>query len=373
MEPLGLYIHIPFCLSKCPYCDFYSLTFTQKQADAYIKALCRALSLAPCRGQPVNSLYFGGGTPVLLGPEGLGPILGAVQQNFPLSLDCEITLEANPAAMTLDHLQQLRRLGFNRVSMGVQAAEESQLLALGRRHSLAQAQESVAMCHRAGFSNISVDLMLGTPGQTLSSIDRFLEIFGNHVQHISAYLLKIEEGTPFAKEHVETLCPGEELSAALYLHTVEVMEQQGFAQYEVSNFARPNRESRHNLKYWNSQEYLGIGPAAHSFLGGRRMFFPRDLTSFSAAQNPWSLWQQESLGGDFFEYAMLRLRLVAGLDYAEAKTRYPGLSLAPLQREAKLLADHSLVRCGETGISLTPQGFLLSNSVIWRLLRSYDE
>lgn len=372
MEPLGLYLHVPFCLSKCPYCDFYSLIFTPQQADIYTQALCRAIASTPCRGRVVNSVYFGGGTPVLLGEQRLATILSALKSAFSLTDSCEITLEANPAAMTLSTLCQLRQRGFNRVSMGVQAAEDSQLVTLGRRHNLTQAVESVSLCQQAGFSNISVDLMLGTPGQSLASVDTFLSTFGPQVSHISAYLLKIEENTPFARQHIENQCPDEELSAALYLHTVEAMEKWGFSQYEISNFARPGKESRHNLKYWNCEEYLGFGPAAHSFTDGQRRFFPRDLGSFCAASNPWELWQEDGPGGDFFEYAMLRLRLTDGLDYSHLLSRWPGLDLAPLRRQAELLSCHGLVRLWEGGCSLTPQGFLLSNSVIWRLLEPYS-
>ena len=189
-----------------------------------------------------------GGTPVLLG-ERLLEILSAVRRHFAVQPESEITLEANPAAMTFAQLQALREGGFNRISMGVQSASDRELQTLGRRHSFVQAQESVRMAQAAGFRNVSVDLMLGTPGQTAQAIDRFVETFDAlGVRHISGYLLKIEPGTPFARQHVERDCPDEERSAELYLHTVEQMARHGFLQYEVSNFARPGFESRHNLK-----------------------------------------------------------------------------------------------------------------------------
>lgn len=368
----GLYIHIPFCKAKCPYCDFYSVKFTEEQANAYTEAVLRALRQAPQQDGIVDSIYFGGGTPVLLGAERLLSMVMAAKQCFPVSEDCEITLEANPSAMTMEELLKLREGGFNRISIGVQSAVDDQLKALGRLHSAAQARESVELCRIAGFDNISVDMMLGTPGQTEEAVLSFCDNFCPLVEHISAYLLKVEEGTPFGHQHMERFCPDEERSADLYLFAVQELAKRGFEQYEISNFAKNGLYSRHNTRYWDCSEYLGIGPAAHSFWQGERRYFERDLEGFLSANNPWNLWQFDEKGGDFFEYAMLRLRLTEGLLFADCAQRYPDIDLSQLKGQAMELQKHELAVIDENHISLTVDGFLVSNSAIWRLLESYD-
>lgn len=368
MEPIGLYVHVPLCLSKCPYCDFYSLPYTKDRADQYVQAILRSIVCIQEENRPaVNTIYFGGGTPILLG-EHLLDILEALKVVFAVSPDCEITVEANPAAMTLDTLITLRKGGFNRISLGVQSATDKQLHSLGRLHNLAQASESVDFAILAGFSNISVDLMLATPDQTLQDIDKFVELFCNRVSHISGYLLTIEENTPFAKQHIENCCPDEELTAQIYLHTIETLNNCGFLQYEVSNFSKPGFESRHNLKYWNCKEYLGFGPSAHSFRDGVRKFFPRDIESFISAANPWDLFQTECMGGTAFEYAMLRLRLTEGLEFETLLKRFPEYNISKLVCQAKKLEPHGLLTLSKNKIVLTKKGFLLSNSVISHLL-----
>ena len=367
MQPLGIYLHIPFCLSKCPYCDFYSLPYRTDLAEHYCDCLCKAIAAAPSAGRPVDSIYFGGGTPVLLG-EHLNDLLKAVRQQFSVSSDCEITLEANPAAMTCQTLSLLCQGGFNRISMGVQSASDSELLCLGRRHNFAQAVESVQLAQTAGFKNISVDLMLGTPQQTTASIKHFIQTFANlGVPHISGYLLKIEPGTPFARQQIQKFCPDEDQSADLYLYTVEQMQQYGYLQYEVSNFAKPGFESRHNLKYWCCQEYLGIGPAAHSFVEGKRFFFPRDLNAFLSSQNVWELCVPDGNGGDLEEVLMLRLRLCEGISLPALRQQF-SLDTASLAKRARFLQKQGLVHFDGEQLRLTPRGFLISNSLIVDLL-----
>ena len=367
MEPIGIYIHIPFCISKCPYCDFYSLKYQEDTADCYVQKVKQALKNSPAAGRTVNTIYFGGGTPVLLG-EKLIELLDAVKENFPVLPNSEVTLEANPAAMTQETLTHLHEGGFNRISIGVQSASDQELSCLGRKHSFAQAMESVEMSQKAGFENVSVDLMLGTPGQTKESITSFIHNFAKlNVQHISGYLLKIEQGTPFAKQHIEKICPDEDDSVDLYLHTVEEMEKNGFLQYEVSNFAKKGFESQHNLKYWRCQEYLGIGPAAHSFLNGKRFYFPRNLQSFVENPNVWELTCEDGEGGSLFEYVMLKLRLKEGLSLSALKKKF-NEETEPIAKRAEFLQQHGLLTFDGEQISLTPKGFLVSNSVIVDLL-----
>jgi len=373
-ETLGLYFHIPFCKRKCPYCDFYSVLYNKDLAEAYVQALLRAIEKAPegpCG--PVDSVYFGGGTPALLSAGQLLRLLEAAAGRYRFTPDCEITLEANPAVLTLEQLQQLKQGGFTRVSMGVQSAVEGQLRTLGRLHSVGEAQEAVALCRQAGFDNVSVDLMLATPGQRPEDVDAFCRIFCPQVEHVSAYLLKIEEGTPFGRQHMERRCPGEDEAADLYLRAVEQLASWGFGQYEISNFCRPGRESRHNSRYWRLAPYLGFGPAAHSFWQGQRAYFPRDLLGFIAREDPWQLWQPDGPGGDFFEYVMLGLRLQEGIAFEDCARRYPEVDLSPLKKQAALLQSHGLARLDEKGLALTLQGFLVSNAAIGRLLDAYPE
>jgi len=368
VNPIGLYIHIPFCAAKCPYCDFYSVPFGETQADAYTEAVCRALEQYPFGPAEADTVYFGGGTPGLMGPERLGAILKAARRRLELSGDAEITLEANPGTLGPAALAELRRTGFTRVSFGVQSLNDTELASLGRRHTAAQAADAVRSAYDAGFPHISADLMLGIPRQGRESLAATLEaLCALPVDHISAYLLKTEPGTPFGDDPEALALPGEDAVAGFYLDCVSFLEAHGFPQYEISNFAKPGGQCRHNLKYWRCEPYLGVGPAAHSFLGDKRFYFTRDLAGFIAAGAPFSLVRQDGEGGGFDEYAMLRLRLREGLNLKEAQGRFavdPGAFLrkaAPLERRGLLTIS------GDTA-ALTPQGFLLSNSVTAKLL-----
>jgi len=365
-NPIGIYLHIPFCISKCPYCDFYSLPYCEQNAQQYVGALLHALDTAPGKGREVDSIYFGGGTPVLLGGA-LLEILQGVYRNFSVQPDCEVTLEANPAAMTLQTLRQLHGGGFNRISMGVQSASDRELQTLGRRHSFEQAVQSVQMAQQAGFENVSVDLMLGTPGQGRQSVEHFVSTFAQlGVQHISGYLLKIDPGTAFAKNQIERLCPDEDQSAQLYLDTVELMEQHGFLQYEISNFALPGRESRHNLKYWTLGEYAGFGPGAYSDFGGVRYGYIRDLDRYIAGELVLAESEHIPVSEREMEYIMLRLRTTEGMNIREFENRFRR-RFDPLGARLEVYADHGLAQRTEQGWRLTPRGFLVSNQIIGEL------
>lgn len=365
--PAGLYIHVPFCMSKCRYCDFYSFPSDGSLYGPYAGRVKAALEHYRNRyARRYNSLYFGGGTPLLLGEKQLAEIVKAA---LPLlEGDPEITAEGNPAAAGAVDFGALRAAGINRLSFGLQSSDERELSALGRRHSPKDAADTVAAAQRAGFENISLDLMLGVPYQTeeslLESID-FCASLG--VEHISVYMLKIEEGTPLASSGLRFLCADEEKSADLYLLACGELERRGFKQYEISNFARPGFESRHNLKYWRDEEYLGIGPSAHSFMEGRRFYFERDLASFM--EKPFEeLEREEGPGGGWEEYAMLRLRLKEGLDTAELERLFPSSPAKDILRRAALYAGHGLLEIDGEKISFTPRGFLLSNALTAELV-----
>ena len=369
--PIGVYVHIPFCASKCPYCDFYSLPPDGELADRYTEALCRAMERQPYGPIQADTLYLGGGTPSLLGVSRLSRLLEAAATHLNLSRDGEVTVEVNPGTVDRALLSGLRAAGCNRISVGVQSLAAGELAALGRVHSPRQATEALLAAHAAGFPHISADVMLGIPRQTGESLEMTLEYLAElPIDHISAYLLKVEPDTPFGAMNAGALCPDEDSTARLYLDCVEALGRLGFPQYEISNFAPPEGQSRHNLKYWLCRPYLGLGPAAHSFMQGRRFYFPRDVHAFAAAEDPFSLAVEDGEGGeggDFAEYAMLRLRLAEGLNLQEAERRF-GIDPLPILRKAEAMEEQGLVRMGDTTISLTPEGFLISNAVTGRLL-----
>lgn len=355
-QAVGIYIHVPFCRKKCAYCDFYSLPAASEEAfDRYGEAVLRCLG--EYRGEygafRVDTVYFGGGTPSVLGAKRLGAILDEIAR-FSLEAGAEITLEANPESADGDFLRDCRRAGFNRISFGIQSAVERELEALGRIHSFAQAAKAVEESRTAGFAHVSGDVMVGIPYQTARSLGETLEaVAALGVDHLSAYLLKLEEGTPLARRAGEYEFPDEDTLCDEYLGMVERLGELGFAQYEISNFARPGGQSRHNRRYWECRPYLGLGPGAHSHFGGRRFSYPRDLAAFLAGP-PFGTEPEDC--DPEVERVMLGLRLTEGLPYRELGE---GLfaACAPL-REAGLIA-----RDGER-LRLTPRGFLVSNQVI---------
>ncbi len=365
---LSLYLHIPFCMKKCPYCDFYSLPAESGAMDAYAAALQERLrDWGERLSRPkVHTVYFGGGTPSRFGAARLRIVLEAARSSFEIVPEAEITAEANPADVTADFARALCAAGVNRVSLGVQSGNDGELSVLGRRHTARGAAEAVGRLREAGVRNLSLDLMLGLPGSGADTLQRSLEFLTSlSPEHISAYLLKIEPGTPFAARAETLALPEDDDAAEQYLLAVRFLAAHGYAQYEISNFARPGFESRHNLQYWRSGEYLGLGPSAHSFLSGRRFFFPRSLASFLQGNAP----QDDGAGGDFSEYAMLALRLSEGLSRDSCAARFPEgeARFSDLLRRAETLPARLLRRSPER-VSLTPEGFLVSNAVLAALL-----
>lgn len=364
-DPIGIYIHVPFCDGKCPYCDFFSLRGSEERMDQYTESVIsrlKAWGSSLCR--PADTLYFGGGTPSLLGAPRLLRITQAAREAFSLE-HAEITVEVNPSGQMDRLFYGLAEGGINRLSLGLQSANEEELRLLGRRHTVQQAYEAVRAAQRAGFHNISLDLMIAIQGQTPESLCRSVAFCAElEVPHLSAYLLKIEEGTLYGKQKELLHLPSEDSAADLYLLACETIEKAGYFQYEISNFCKPGFQSRHNLKYWNAQEYLGIGPAAHSLLNGRRFFYPRSLQGFLNGKDP----QEEGLGGDLEEYTMLRLRLTDGLTEKDCQSRF-GCSIPEKYRKrAARYCAAGLTQCDTTGIRLTRRGFLVSNLLLSEIL-----
>jgi oxygen-independent coproporphyrinogen-3 oxidase len=362
MNMTGLYIHTPFCIRKCPYCDFYSLPMEDSLADAYVAAVLEVLRSGHFPVGAVDTVYFGGGTPSLLGVARLEAILQAISRAYTVAAGAEITLEVNPVSVPPEAFGELRATGINRLSVGVQSAVGEELRFLGRLHGVEEAARCLEAAKAGGFDNLSADLMLGLPGQTTESLAKSVAFLAEfEVAHVSAYLLKIEEGTPF---HHRGICPDEDEAADRYLECVAVLAERGYLQYEISNFAKSGWESRHNLKYWLGEPYLGIGSAAHSCLGGRRFFYARDVAGF--LRDPLAV-TDDGPAGDFDEYAMLRLRLTRGLNLTEAQTLY-GVDKEALKQKALPYVGRRLARLEGEVLSLTPEGFLLSNTILAALL-----
>ncbi len=379
--PLGLYIHIPFCRSKCKYCDFYSLPEkNERTMGSYLRAVCthiqEAGALAP--GYLVDTVYFGGGTPSFLGAEGLAVILNAIRKSFQLDSHAEITFEANPDSVDLKLLKRLKREGFNRVSLGIQSDDDDTLKTIGRPHTYAQAEQAVSLIRKAGFRNLSVDLMYGLPAQTLESWQKTLShVLELKPEHISCYGLKLEEGTPLCQNQADYDLPDDDTQADMYIAAVEILRRRGYRQYEISNFSKRGFASRHNLKYWQGGEYLGFGPDASSDFAGQRFSMVRSLSDYvkgietggQVLRECQQIAPRERAG----EYLMLRLRTTIGINSGDYEKQFL-LSFAPLEKVLQAAAERHLASTNTHGQwRLTTEGFLLSNSIISDLLLAQDE
>ncbi len=361
MKSLGLYIHTPFCLSKCPYCDFYSGKFSDVDKKRYTDAV---LSEIPKWGKKskervIDTLYFGGGTPTLL-EDNIVTILKSVKENFKCDFK-EITIDANPYKLSYDLLKKYAENGINRLSLGIQSANDDELKKLGRLHRRSDIAKSVEIARKAGFKNISLDLMIGISAQTEESLDDTLNFYNNlDVEHISGYILKIEEGTPYFKLKDKFDFPNDDETVNLYFKMVDKLSEFGFNQYEISNFAKSGFESKHNLKYWNCKEYIGIGPSAYGFFEGDRYHYPSDIKEF--IENPQIIFDEK--GGDEFERIMLKLRLSEGINLNDYSCKDKILkNLKKIPDDYFILDDNQL--------KLTKNGFALSNSIISTLTEDF--
>ena len=375
-KSLGIYIHIPFCRSKCDYCDFYSLAGREAAMDDYLKALSAHIAeTAPLvRDHIVDTVYFGGGTPSYFGQRRLTELLKLVRKKFRVKPDAEVTLEANPDSVDVKSLTALRRAGFNRLSLGMQSADDGELENLHRPHTFAQVQDAVAAARKAKLKNLSLDLIFGLPGQTLEKWKSNLEAaIALEPEHLSCYGLTLEGDTPLARRVAagETEVPGDDAQADCYLWTVERLEQAGYHQYEISNFAKPGRQSRHNMKYWMGREYLGFGPGAHSNIGTRRYAFLRDLDGYirGVTEGATLLSELEEIPDRerSEEYLMLRLRTSYGIEEWEYRREY-FKNFDPLAAKLAEYEQQGLATRADRRWRLTPRGFLLSNQIIAELL-----
>lgn len=375
-HPLGLYIHIPFCRSKCLYCDFTSFAARgSEEIEKYLSALCceieqRGRETHNC-GYEVDTVYLGGGTPSLLTPEQTGRILSTVKDAFCVSPDAEITLECNPLTHLDDgeeYFASLHSLGINRLSVGIQSAVNSELKLIGRRHSFEQARETVLCARRSGFENISVDLMLALPSQTLATLEISVRALMELCpEHISIYSLQLEEGTPLYRMRDRYDLPNDDASADMYELAVGLLREGGYEHYEISNFARLGRRSRHNSKYWKLDEYLGVGLSAHSDILGERRENTSDMGKYLRGE-----WLSDArrigIAERELEYLMLGLRTSDGISRSELRERFStDLDERYGERIAGIVALDLACDDGER-IRLTERGFEVSNSILCDLL-----
>ena len=360
MNNLSLYIHIPFCEQKCPYCDFYSLCDKNEFYNYVTNIVSKIEYYAKRYNREICTIYFGGGTPSVLGTQRICTILSAIYENFKVNEDAEITVEVNPCSSSELDFAMLKAAGVNRVSVGLQSAIENELKTLGRRHSAKDAQDTVQRIKESGINNISLDLMICVPSQTKDSLTESIKFCKDcNVTHISAYILKIEENTKFFKIKDSLELFDDDEQAELYIHTVEQLKKYGFEQYEISNFCKKGFEGKHNLRYWRDEEYLGIGPSAHSFVDGKRFYYDRNLKSFYD-----DITVSDGEGGDISEYIMLSLRLKEGLNLNNLQNKYGYKISRNFKERLNMLNSQGLIEIMDDNISLTTHGFLVSNSII---------
>lgn len=339
----GLYYHIPFCANKCPYCDFYSVKYDEDLSEKYVN---RVLAETEKYKGEFDTVYFGGGTPSIIDSSLIGRIVEKSKEQFEIDKNAEITIECNPSKNLEKDFEEYVKYGINRISLGMQSAVDKERFALGRRAGQAEVAKAVNDAKKAGITNISLDLMLGTPKQTLESLDKTFEFIDKmQVTHISAYMLKIEENTPFFRLQNKLNLPDEDTVSQMYLKTIDSLKALGFNQYEISNFSKPSFESRHNLKYWELDDYLGIGASAHSLWQGKRFYYDKDFNII-----------HEEKSDDTEEKIMLGLRLNKGIDKSLVKADYTKFINTGFMTET------------ENRIALTPKGMLVSNYIISQLI-----
>jgi oxygen-independent coproporphyrinogen-3 oxidase len=373
---IALYIHIPFCRRKCLYCSFISYDKREGDIPLYLSALKKEL-LARAQGQYVHSIYFGGGTPSLLPDEDIGDLLSLIGTHSTLDVAAEISIEANPGTVDGAYLNNIRKMSINRLSLGVQSFNDRELAMLGRIHTAEEARDAVRLARNSGFDNLNLDFIYGLPGQTLADWQQTLdEALALQPEHLSLYALTLEEDTPMWAAIKEGSLPESDadLSADQYELAEDLLAAHGYNHYEISNWARPGRECRHNLTYWQNLPYIGAGAAAHSCMNGRRFANYRSIdkymSGYSQGTSPRPPEMNEEITPELelAETAILGLRLGEGVNVDYLQNRFNVDVLEHYHRQIKEMSGAGLLKCADRNIRLTRRGRLLSNEVFWRFL-----
>lgn len=370
----GIYLHIPFCKSRCIYCDFYTGT-NEAQQDAFVDALCAEARLRKNEiAERVQTVYFGGGTPSRLKRVHFEQIFDTLSGCFSVDTDAEITLETNPDDLSDEYLRMLCDFPFNRLSIGIQSFDDGELAFLSRRHSAQQAVDAVNRCQQVGFGNISIDLMYGLPGQTLEIWQRNLQkAVGLNVRHISAYHLIYEEKTKLhslLRQH-KIQPVADELSTEMFSTLIDTLAQHGFEHYEISNFARNTLYSRHNTSYWQNKLYVGLGPAAHSFDGENRSWNIASLTKYINAVNSGKpLCETEHLSSSqkYNEFILTGLRTMWGVDLQDLENRFGDEMRAFCLENARKFIAQNLLVIQDNTLKLTREGIFISDGIMSELM-----
>ena len=370
-KPVGLYLHVPFCVRKCSYCDFCSFPISQCDwVDSYINALITDIRSYKDERISLDSIYFGGGTPSILSPDCFERIVRSISECFEIMPDCEFTVEANPGTLDDVKLKAFHQLGVNRLSLGLQSIHKNELKKLGRIHSYEDFLKSYSLAREIGFDNINVDLMYAIPEQTIDSFKDTLEsviTLGPH--HISLYGLIIEEGTSFYRNFDTLNLPGEDNECNMYSLACDIMRKAGFNHYEISNYALCGKESRHNLKYWHCDEYIGVGLSAHSCFKGSRYANPDNVDEYLADPKGRICYEKtDSQDERAYEYVMLGLRLGNGFSLDEFKEKFGYDFLSGREQTVRGLLSAGYAVINGSRLALTERGMYVSNAILTDLI-----
>ncbi len=370
-KPIGLYVHIPFCIRKCNYCDFCSFPMSSVDwKDSYIDALTREILAYKGKEICVDSIFFGGGTPSLLSTDDFRKIVSVINESFIIKSDCEFSVEVNPGTVTEEKIASFVENGVNRISIGLQSINENELKTLGRIHSFDDFLISYKIIRNAGINNVNVDLMYRIPEQSKSSFIQTLKTVAElSPEHISLYGLILEDGTPFYQHADQLNLPDEDAECDMYYLAAELMKNSGYSHYEISNYAKPEFECKHNLKYWRNEEYIGVGLSAYSHFEGKRFGNTKNPKEYLAQSGvKYDYLEVIDVKGRAYEYVMLALRLKEGFSLSEYEDRFNVDFRTGRMQTLSRLASAGLIRLDGDRISLTERGFYVSNLILTELL-----
>jgi len=370
---MGVYVHVPFCMSKCFYCDFCS--YTDGSFTKYVDAVINEIRLrAPKEKTKIDTIYFGGGTPTLLNASDTGKILGEIRERFAIASNAEISIECNPASATKEKIAELAQLGYNRFSVGLQCADDGILKTLNRPHNVKNFCDTVTAIYDCGVKNLSCDIMLGLPNQTEKILDKTLDLIEDlKIPHVSAYALKVEKGTPLSKKirTGEISLPDDDFAADLYEKVKECLSKNGVYRYEVSNFAKKGYECKHNLIYWRLNDYFGFGPSAHGFINGRRYANVKNLAKYhekmSLGVKPETYSKKQTFDDNIFDYVMLAFRLDEGLNETDFSRRF-GINFTDKYPKIMDMINKGIFNKDGDNIKVTPKYVYVLNEVLIELL-----